>query len=97
MTTRQGVVLASRTLAMLLTLWALTVVSELPGILYSFLRYNAGVASSQGEYLRQRYLIDLGLLITRIVGYSLTARWLFKAGPELEQLFFPETEAPAQT
>jgi hypothetical protein len=49
------------------------------------------------EYLRQRYLIDLGFLITRIVGYSLTARWLFKAGPELEQLFSPETEAPAQT
>jgi hypothetical protein len=82
---------------MLLTVWALTGVSHLPASSYSFLRYSTVVTSSSWtEYSRHHYLIELGFLITRIIGYSITARWLFKAGPEVEQLLLPETEAPAQ-
>jgi hypothetical protein len=82
---------------MLLIVWALTEASLVPAALYSFLRYNnAGLTLASTEYWRHHYLIELGFLITRIVGYSLTSRWLFKAGPEVQQLLLPEMEAQAQ-
>ena len=31
----------------------------------------------------------LGFLITRIVGYSLMAAWLFRCGPDIEELLLP--------
>jgi hypothetical protein len=31
-----------------------------------------------------------GILITRIVGYSLMASWLFRCGPDIEELLLPE-------
>jgi hypothetical protein len=35
-------------------------------------------------------LLAIGFLITRIVGYSLLARWLFRGGHEVEELLLPE-------
>lgn len=91
MSRKDAVVLASRTLAVLLTVWALTEVSHLPGTVHSFLNYlNHEPSSSPGvEYMRHSYLITLGFLITRIVGYSLMAMWLYKGGPEIEELLLP--------
>ena len=91
MSTKDAVVLASRTLAVLLTVWALNEVSHLPGTLHSFLDYlNHESSSSAGvQYMRHSYLISLGFLITRIVGYSLMAWWLYKGGPEVEELLLP--------
>ncbi len=88
MSRRDAVVLASRTLALLLAMWALNEVSYLPETLHSFLRYiNQEPASSTGlQYLRHYHLIRLGFLVTRIVGFSLMARWLYKGGPEVEEL-----------
>jgi hypothetical protein len=92
---KDAIALASRTLALLLALWALTEVSYLPEILHSFLRYvNQEPGSSTAiQYLRHYYLIKLGFLITRIAGFSLMARWLYKGGPEVDELFLP-AESP---
>ena len=90
MSKRDAVVLASRTLATLLIVWALTEVSHLPGALQSYLHYLNHEPSSSGvEYMRHYYLLILGFLLTRIVGYSLMARWLYKGGPEIEELLLP--------
>jgi|SRR5579863_8784034 len=90
MSKKDAVTLASRTLATLLIVWALTEVSHLPGVLQSYLHYlNHEPASSGVDYMRNSYLISLGFLITRIVGYSLMARWLYQGGPEIEELLLP--------
>ena len=91
MSKKEALLLASRTLATLLVVWALTEVSHLPGTVHSFLNYsNRGPESSPGvEYMRHSYLIALGFLITRIIGYSLMASWLYKGGPEIEELLLP--------
>jgi hypothetical protein len=94
MSRKDAVTLASRTLAILLTVWALTDVSYLPERVHSFLHYlNHPPASSTAiEYGRHYYLFQLGFLVTRVVGYSLLARWLYKGGPEIEELLLPEPE-----
>ena len=90
MSRKDAVLLASRTLALLLTVWALSDVSYLPERLHSFLRYaNQELAGSALQYWRHYYLIALGFLIVRIVGFSLMARWLYKCGPEVEELLLP--------
>ena len=92
MSRKDAVTLASRTLALLMTVWALADMSYLPGRLNSFLHYaNSASKSSNGiDYGRHYYVIELGFLITRIVGFSLLARWLYKGGEEVEQLLLPE-------
>src|SRR5215471_20280236 len=49
-------------LATLLTVWALSELSSLPGSVYSFLHYADGVSVMSGtaQYLRHHYLISLG-------------------------------------
>jgi hypothetical protein len=97
MSRKDAIVLASRTLAVLLTVWALTDASYLPERLHSFLHYLNHEPASSGaiEYGRHYYLIELGFLVTRMVGYSLMARWLFKGGPEIEDLLMPALEENA--
>jgi hypothetical protein len=91
MSRKDAVWIASRTLAVLLTVWALTDVSYLPAATYSYLRYagNQSGTSPSAEYWRHFYLITLGFLVTRIVGYALIARWLHKGGPEVAELLLP--------
>jgi hypothetical protein len=90
MSRKDAVVMASRALSMVLTLWALAGVSVLPETVYAFLRYgNQQATSAYLEYWHHEHLIVLGFLITPIVGYSLMARWLYKGGPDVEQLFLP--------
>jgi hypothetical protein len=91
MSRKDAVVLAARTLAALLTVWALTDVSYLPERLHSFLYYlsQEPPSSASIQHLRHYYLIGLGFLVVRIVGYSLLARWLYKSGPEVEELLLP--------
>jgi hypothetical protein len=92
MSRKDAVEVASRTLAVLLMVWALTDLSEVPGALYSYLRY-ASDASASVEYWRHSHLIGLGFLVTRTVGYALIARWLYKGGPEVAELLLPATSA----
>jgi hypothetical protein len=91
MSRKDAILLASRTLAVLLTVWALTEVSYLPERWHAFLHYiNQEVPfTTATQHLRHHYLIELGFLVTRIVGYSLVARWLYKGSPEVEELCCP--------
>jgi len=91
MSRKDAVTLAGRTLATLLIVWALSDLSSLPGSLHSFLHYlsNERPPSPGIDYMRHYYLISLGFLVTRIVGYSLMAKWLYRGGPEIEELLLP--------
>jgi hypothetical protein len=91
---KDAVVLASRTLATLLMVWALNDVSFLPERVHSLLHYLSHEPASPAavEYGRHYYLIQIGFLITRIVGYSLMAMWLYKGGTDIEELLLPEPE-----
>ena len=93
MSRKDAVVLAGRTWALLLTVWALTEASYLPASLHSFLRYidQGPGASTAIQYWRHYYLITLSFIVTRMVGFALLARWLFKGGPEVEDLLSPRT------
>jgi hypothetical protein len=97
MSKKDAVLLASRTLVVLLTVWALSDVSYLPENLHSFLHYlnHESASSTANEYLRHYYLIRLGFLVTRIVGYFLMAAWLYKGGREIEELLLPEPDEHA--
>ena len=87
---RDAVVIGSRLLAVLLTVWAFGEISSLPTTVYAFLRYaQQGGASSGNPYWHHHYLMSLGFLITRIVGFSLMAAWLFRCGPDIEELLLP--------
>jgi hypothetical protein len=87
------VVLASRTLAVLMMVWALTDLSYLPGSIYAFAHYASVELSSASstQYYRHANLISLGFLLVRIVGCSLLARWLFKGSSEVFELLLPTT------
>ncbi|MGA8502722.1 MAG: hypothetical protein WB683_14310 [Candidatus Sulfotelmatobacter sp.] len=91
MSRKDAVVLASRALALLFIVWALGEASRLPEYLHSFLHYvdENPVPSTFIEYRRHFYLIALGFLVIRIVGFSLLATWLYRGGPEVEELFSP--------
>lgn len=92
MSRKDAIWLASRTLSVLLTVWAFTEASYLPGTVHSFLRYHQDPESSAYvQYMHHSYLISTGFRITRIIGYSLMARWLYKGGPEVEELLLPPT------
>ena len=86
-----AVLLASRTLAVLLTVWVLADVSHLPGAVYTFLHYASVELSSPSatQYYRHSNLIYLGFLIARIIGISLLARWLYNGSPDVAELLLP--------
>jgi hypothetical protein len=94
MSKRDVVLLASRALAVFLTVTALVEASYLPEVAHSFLhylRYEPTSATNMGylDYMRHYYLIRMAFLVIRVVGYSLMARWLYKGGPEIEELLLP--------
>ena len=76
MSRKDAIALASRTLALLLIVWALAEASYLPESLHSFLRYlNQEPGSSTAiQYLRHYHLIRLSFIVTRMVGFALMAR-----------------------
>jgi hypothetical protein len=98
MSRKDAVLLASRSFAVLFTVWALNEVSALPERLQAFLYYVDHLQGSNTiQYWRHYELISLGFLITRIVGFSLMAMWLRKCGPDVEELLLPNLseEVPA--
>ena len=96
MSRKEAVLMTSRALSILLTIWALSEVSYLPEFVNSYLHYDVGTTTSAYiEYMHHYYLLRLGFLITRIIGYFLMARWLHKGGPGIEELLLPST--PDQT
>jgi hypothetical protein len=88
MSRKDALVLASRALAVVFAVWALGEASYLPEFLHSFRHYiNQEPSSSTAvQYWRHYYLIRTGFLVTRMIGYFLMARWLYKGGPEVDEL-----------
>jgi hypothetical protein len=91
MSRKDAILIASRTLSVFFTVWALTEISYLPEFLHSYLRYNGeGIAQTEYvHYMHHYHLLRLGFLITRIIGYALLARWLYKGGRGVEEVLFP--------
>ena len=89
MSREDAIVLASRTLALLMIVWALADASYLPEEVYSFLRYvhPDSVLNSANQHWYHYYVIMLGFRITRVAGFSLLARWLYQGGPEVNEMF----------
>jgi hypothetical protein len=88
MSRKDALVMASRALALLFAVSALVEASYLPEFLHSFRHYNnlEPGSSMAIQYWRHYYLIRSSFLVARIVGFFLLARWLFKGGPEVEEL-----------
>jgi hypothetical protein len=102
MSKKDALLLASRAVALFLTVAALSEMSYVPEFVNSFLHYHkyAPTASTNVDYLdymRHYYLIRLAFLLTRIVGLSLLARWIYKGGSEIEELLMPSAEATGIT
>lgn len=95
----EATVLASRTLGLLLIVWALVDLSYLPRDAYSYVHYINLEAKSAGAVLyRHYYLLDITFRITRIVGLFLMGSWLRQCGPDVQRLFWPgESEASPET
>jgi hypothetical protein len=94
MTRKEGIVIASRALAVLFTGSVLAEITYLPEMLHEYLHYAhpLAVQTDHMDHLRHYYLLRLGFLITRIVGFSLLARWLYRGGPPIEELMFPQPQ-----
>lgn len=65
----------------------------LPAEVYALLRYShdQGLPGAD-SYWYHHYLIALGFLVIKIVGFSFLARWLYRGGPEVEELLLPPTQ-----
>ncbi len=97
MSKQEGVVIASRALAVLMTVWALVDVSYLPEHVQSFVHYmyyerTPSTNLQYLQYMQHTYLISLCFLMARLIGYSLLAWWLFKGGPEVSELLLPSSD-----
>lgn len=94
MSRENAIGLATRVLAVLFTVCMLWELSYLPEYVQSFLHYGEyEIGRSTNveyvEYLRHHYLIALGFLVARIVGFALASVWFFKGGPEVGELLLP--------
>jgi hypothetical protein len=102
MSKKDAVLLASRVIAVYLTVWLFTELAYLPERLFSFIHYviHEPIAAGGSHYLRQYYLVGLATVVTRIIGLAVLARWLYKGGTGVEALLLPprlEAESPSQT
>lgn len=96
MSRENAVRLAGRVLALLFTVCTLWELSHVPEYVQSFLHYDEfEIGPSTNiqyvEYWRHHYLIALGFLVARIVGFTLVSGWFFKGGPEVAELLLPPT------
>jgi hypothetical protein len=99
MQNQDAVGIAARALSVLFIASGLGEVSYLPEFINSYLHYDvAATTSAYVEYMHHYYLLRLGFLITRIIGYFFMARWLHKGGPGVAELLLPSTpdQAAAQ-
>jgi hypothetical protein len=93
MSKRESVVLASRTLSVLLMVWVFADMSYLPERWIEYVHYlRPESASEQVTYLRRYHLAMLVCSGVRILGFSILARWLYKAGGEVVELLLPSSQ-----
>jgi hypothetical protein len=89
MSRQDAVMMASRSLAVLMLVWGLSELCNLPEYLNSYFRYGDVVQTSSVSYWHHYYLLRICFLMTRAIGFFLLSRWLFKGGPEVYELLLP--------
>ena len=100
MTKKEGVVLASRALALYLICWGLSDVTYLPQVLldvYHHSHHSSVLANEAGpDYFLTYHKVQLVFYLFRITALLLTARWLIKHGDGVYRYFFPSERSDAQ-
>ncbi len=96
MSKEEAISVVSRALAVLISVWALAEVSYLPEHIQSYVHYmyyetTTSTNLSYLRYMQHIHFTTLAFLVTRLIGYSLLARWLFKGGPDIAELLLPST------
>jgi hypothetical protein len=76
----------------LLIVSVLVEASYLPERVHLRYLYSQPAASNSIQHGRHYYPISLGFLVTRIVGFSLVGRGLYRGGPEVEKLLLPSAD-----
>jgi hypothetical protein len=96
MSKNDAVLLVSRTLVLYLILWVLTDLTYLPGLLFSFIHYwrQAPPLSANNTYYRELDLIGLVFHLTKIIGLSILAGWLYRGGASVGALLLPSALQP---
>jgi hypothetical protein len=90
MSKRDAVVLASRTLALLLLVWTFSEFCALPEHLLSYFHYaRYEPATAYIDYMRHYYLALLTVNVAKIIGFSVMALWLHDAGPGVAEALLP--------
>ncbi len=90
MSKRDAVVLASRTLALLLLVWTFSEFCSLPELLLSYIHYaHYEPATAFVDYMRHYHLALLTVHVAKIIGFSVLAFWLHDAGPGVAEMLLP--------
>jgi len=88
MTTREAIRIVSRALAIYFLAWALSDISYLPQVIYSFFHYvNTAGAFNTSAFYRDHDLIALAFLAVRIVTLFIAAQWFYRGGPLVHSYF----------
>ena len=79
---------ASRSLALLLRVWALVDVMALPEHLFSLVHYRAlDNATAYDGYMSHLYLIEVLTISLRIIALLAMAESIWRCGPKVERFF----------
>jgi hypothetical protein len=90
MSKRDAVVLASRTLALLLLVWTFSGFCSLPELVLSYIHYSRyEPATAYVDYMRHYHLALLTVNVAKIIGFSVLAFWLHDAGPGVVETLLP--------
>jgi hypothetical protein len=89
---KELILIASRTLALLLLAWALVDATYLLEHLFSFVHYRIQDSGAWGHtYLSRYYLVVTILNALRTLALLAAAEWLWKCGAKVEALFSRKT------
>jgi hypothetical protein len=100
MSKRDAVVLASRTLALLMLVWTFSEFCSLPELVLSYVHYSRyEPATAYVDYMRHYHLALLTVTVAKIIVFSVVAFWLHDAGPGVAETLLPAhtDEALAQS
>ena len=90
MSREEAVQLASRALALLMVVWALTTLTYLPVTLVGLIHHlRQGSILLPHDYWTNYYLAALISEIVRFLGQCLAAIWFWKYGPGVRSALFP--------
>jgi len=90
MSRRDAVVLASRTLALLLLVWTFSELCSLPELVLSYVHYaRYEPSTAYVDYMRHYHFALLTVDVAKVIGFSVIAFWLHHAGPGVAETLLP--------